>query len=127
MKATVAFFILITFCSCNESTNDIHGTWTVDSKFYRATCNITETNDAVKGQVLYYNDDTTVYTYNEGEAKNYFFNNIKVKNGGYVDAISGATKTGEQLVTLKLRHKDTLDITRYVMNKPLKETWIRIK
>ena len=103
------------------------GIWKVDSKFYKATCKILEENDTVKGEVLYYNDNTTVYRSKKGQAKSYFFNNIKEKNGTYIDAISGATKTKNKnkTATLHLVSTDTLEITTYIMNKPLKEIWVR--
>lgn len=129
MKHKVFFFLAITtvLLSCKDKKNELLGTWSVNSKFYKAICFITETEERIKGQVLYYNDDTTVYNYEEGTTKNYFFNNIKEQKNEFVDAISGATKTGEQQIKLKLRHKDTLEVTTYIVNKPLTETWIRIE
>ena len=103
------------------------GIWKVDSKFYKATCEILEENDTVKGVVLYYNDNTTKYKHEVGAPKSYFFNDIKEKNGTYIDAISGATKieNNNKTATLHLLSKDTLEITTYIMNKPLKEIWTR--
>ncbi len=127
MKKMLLLVILSILFSCDKKENPLIGTWKVDSKFYKATCNILEKDDYIKGLVLYYNDDTTIYKYEEGKPKNYFFKNLKEKEDGYVDAISGATqiKTAEETVKLKLISEDTLEVTTYIMNKPLKETWIR--
>ncbi len=121
-------FLMLAF-SCVKKNNPIIGTWEVDSKFYKATCNIIEEDNSIKGQVLYYNDDTTVYKYEEGKPKNYFFNNLKEKKGVFVDAVSGATKKNEskEMVTLNLLSKDTLEVTTFIMHQPLKELWIRIQ
>lgn len=117
--------------SCKTKENPLLGVWKINSKFYKATCKIIKDENSVKGLVLYYNDDTTIYKYKEGdgESKNYFFNNLIEKKGTYVDAVSGATKTDklEEAVTLKLLSKDTLEVTTHIMRKPLKETWIRIQ
>ena len=103
------------------------GLWKVDSKFYKATCEIVEEANTLKGLVIYYNDDTTVYRYEEGQPKKYFFNNLKEKDSVYVDAIAGATKTenSNEVVTLNLLSKDTLEVTTHIMQKPLKEIWVR--
>lgn len=103
------------------------GIWKVDSKFYTATCEILEEDNTIKGVVLYYNDNTTVYKHEDGQPKSYFFKNITEKNGVYIDAVSGATKTenSNETATLHLLDQDTLEVTTYIMNKPLKEIWIR--
>ncbi|WP_339756607.1 hypothetical protein [uncultured Winogradskyella sp.] len=127
MKMKLSLLLLIMSLSCTQKADVLLGTWRVQSPFYKATCKILEENDSIKGLVLYYNDDTTVYSYKEGEAKNYFFNNLKEKGGQYIDAISGATKTksSNEKATLNLLSKDTLEITTYIMHKPLKEIWVR--
>ncbi|WP_299247350.1 hypothetical protein [uncultured Aquimarina sp.] len=125
-KAFLIFVAIISF-SCMERENSMLGLWKVDSKFYKATCEIVEEANTLKGLVIYYNDDTTVYRYKEGEPKNYFFNNLKEKNGVYVDAVAGATKMENlhDTVTLNQLSKDTLEVTTHMMHKPIKEIWIR--
>lgn len=127
MKKALFISIAIIVFSCTKKESSIIGIWKVDSKFYKATCEILEEKGVVKGIVLYYNDNTTVYRHEEGQPKSYFFKNIKEKDGTYIDAISGATKTENpsKTTTLQLISKDTIEITTYIMNKPLKEIWIR--
>lgn len=127
MKKTILLTLFITVFSCGKTDNPLLGLWKVNSKFYKATCQILEENNEVKGLVLYYNDDTTVYSYKDGQDKNYFFNNIKKHDNVYIDAVSGATKTekSNDLVTLNLISKDTLEVKTYLMKKPIKEIWIK--
>ncbi|MGH1388047.1 hypothetical protein [Kordia sp.] len=125
-KAFLISSAIVVF-SCTKKENPMIGIWKVNSRFYKATCEILEENDTVKGEVLYYNDNTTVYRSEKGQPKSYFFNNIKEKNGTYIDAVSGATKIENENKTaiLHLLSKDTLEVTTYILNKPLKEIWIR--
>ena len=91
MKKIILFAILIIAFSCAKKENPLLGKWKVDSKFYKATYHILESNDSVQGKVLYYNDDTTIIR--EVDGKDYYvFKNLKEKENVYVDAISGATK-----------------------------------
>jgi major membrane immunogen (membrane-anchored lipoprotein) len=114
----------ILLCACGKNTEALLGTWKVQSKFYRATYNIVEVDNELKAEVVYYNDDTTVLRQNE-ETPFYLFHNLKFQDDHSIDAISGATKTKEQPVFLKLKHKDTLEVTTYISNQPLKEIWIK--
>ncbi|WP_460219267.1 hypothetical protein [Psychroserpens sp. MEBiC05023] len=128
MKNRVLLFILLVAFSCAEKENPLLGKWEVDSKYYRAIYNIIKSNDSVKGKVLYYNDDTTIIR--ESDGKDYYiFMDLKEDEGIYVDAISGATKSNDikPNIELNLIHLDTLDVTTYIRNKPLKEIWIRVK
>jgi|GEM_PF-1279879 len=126
-KRTITVLLLIAF-SCSPKPDPILGKWRVESKYYRATYNIVEVNDSLQGKVIYYNDDTTIIR-EEDDGEYFAFKNLKKDDGMYMDAISGATKTKDikPNITLKLRHPDTLDVTTYVRNNALKETWIRIK
>ena len=119
--------VVIVLFSCTKKENPLVGTWKVSSKFYRATCKVFEEGNHIKGLVLYYNDDTTIYRYEEGQPKNYFFKNLIEKDNGYVDAVSGATKveSSNETVQLKLVSEDTLIVTTYIMHKPIKEIWIK--
>ncbi len=127
MRKAFLLGIIMAVISCAKKEVPLIGIWEVDSKFYKATCEILEEKNEVKGVVLYYNDDTTVYKYEEGQPKNYFFNNLKEKNDLFVDALAGATNTknSENNITLNLLSKDTLEVTSYILHKPLKEIWIR--
>lgn len=57
--------------------------------------------------------------------KDIFLNNLKFKNDVFVDAISGATQTNSENLTIKIKHKDTLEVTSYIRHKPLVEIWTR--
>lgn len=78
--------------------------------------------------VLYYNDGTSKYTYNEKKPY-YIFTGLQKGNGIYVDAVTGATSSNQTQKTLEIekKHLDTLEVTTYIRNKPLKEIWIRKK
>lgn len=121
-KITIILCLLVFSCSKNSET--LLGTWKVDSKFYRATYNIVEVDGDLKAEVIYYNDDTTVLRQNKA-APFYLFHNLKYQDDHSLDAISGATKTKAQPVFIKLKHKDTLEVTTYLSKKPLKEIWIK--
>ena len=60
----------------------------------------------------------------KGTNKDIFLHEIKQKDGLYIDAISGATITKKELV-IKQKNEDTLEVTTYIRNKPLKELWIK--
>lgn len=119
---TIVSFIGI---SCN-SNHDLDGYWKVDSDFYKATYHIQEVDNQTKAHIVSYNDGTTKYT-SETRPNQFLFNNLKKKDDVYVDAISGATKTSSKGNTnhIRIKHKDTLEVTTYLMNKPLTEFWIR--
>ena len=127
MKQVLLIGIIILAFSCSKKENPIVGVWNVDSKFYKATYQILEQEDATKAFVLYYNDDTTIYKYEKGQPKHYFLKNLKQEESIYVDAISGATNTeaSTQNTTLKNLSKDTLEVTSYIQHTPIKEYWIR--
>lgn len=112
--------------SCNKDTKALLGTWKVDSKFYRATYNIVEVDGDLKAEVIYYNDDTTILRQNKDNPF-YLFHNLNYKDDASIDAVSGATKTKSQPIFLKLKHKDTLEVTTYFSTKPLKEIWIKTR
>ncbi|WP_292945370.1 hypothetical protein [Olleya sp. UBA1516] len=127
MKKQVCAILLIITFSCSKSAPELLGVWQVKSNYYKATYSIINENDSIKAKVLYYNDGTTIL---RKEDKNtfYVFENLKPSNNGYVDAVSGATKTNEIKPNIELQslHKDTLEVITYLRNKPLKEVWIRI-
>lgn len=111
--------------SCTTKIDDrIFGEWNVQSNFYRATYRIEKQSSKIVGKVLYYNDDTTVL-HETGTDKDIFLKNLKFKENKFVDAVSGATKTNKKAITIEVKHKDTLEVTSYVMHKPLVEIWTR--
>lgn len=121
------FFLLALGLACTSKSDDrILGIWEVQSKFYRATYKIEKKGKKLVGRILYYNDDTTVLR-ETGTDKDIFLTNLTYKKGAYVDAISGATKTQKESLTIKIRHKDTLEVKTYIMHKPLIEFWTRKK
>jgi len=127
MKIQTYILLLLIMCSCSKTPTVLLGQWKVESKYYQATYAIIEDNDSIKAKVLYYNDGTTIVR--EKDQKDYYvFKNLKYTNNRYVDAVSGATKVKEIQPSIELNpiHKDTLKITKYIRNKPLKEVWTRI-
>lgn len=121
------FFLLILMVACTSKIDDrILGTWEVQSKFYRATYKIEKKSKKLVGKILYYNDDTTIIR-ETGTDKDIFLTNLTYKKGTYIDAVSGATKTQKESLTIKIRHKDTLEVKTYIMHKPLIEFWTRKK
>jgi hypothetical protein len=111
--------------SCAKREYEITGFWKVHSNYYKATYKIVEEQNKLVGKVIYYNDDTTIL-YETGTKKDIFLFNLKPNKTGYIDAVSGATKTNSN-TSIKTKHRDTLEVTSYIQNKPLIETWIRIK
>lgn len=122
----VLCLLVIANVGCSKGPDPIVGDWTVDSKFYRATCRIEANGDVFDAWFLDYDDGTTSF---EGReiAKRYYFKNLKSSQNRYIDGMSGATNTsGSQSdFTLKLIHKDTLIITTNIMNQVSDELWIR--
>lgn len=122
-KIILSLLILLTACS-TKIDERIFGTWNVQSNFYKATYKIEKQGEKLIGKVLYYNDDTTVLHETKTD-KDIFLHDLKYKNNVYVDAISGATKTTSENLTIKIKHKDTLEVTSYINKKPLVENWTR--
>lgn len=110
------------FCSKNE--HKIIGLWNVKSNYYKATYKIEQQNSKLVGKVIYYNDGTTALHETKTD-KDLFLFDLKLKNNTYTDAVSGATNTKKQTTSMKLKHKDTIEVTSYIMKKPLTEIWIR--
>ena len=125
MKSYLYVLFLIVLCGCSHTTEELYGTWKVQSKYYRATYEIYMEHDSVKAKVLYYNDDTSIYR--DGDTKEYYlFKNLKPDGKGYADAISGATITNNnKTIYIEPKHRDTLTVTHYIMHKPLNEIWVR--
>jgi hypothetical protein len=121
-KGILLVFVIV--WSCTTDSAALLGRWHVDSKFYRATYDIVEVDGDLKVEVIYYNDDTTILKQNKAKPY-YLYNDLKPKGDQFVDAISGATKSNTQEVSFKLRHKDTLEVTTYILKKSLTETWIK--
>ncbi|PZW42611.1 hypothetical protein LX95_00927 [Mesonia algae] len=127
MKKQICVLLLISIYSCSKNGAELLGTWQVKNNYYKATYKIMEEHDSIKAKVLYYHDGTTIIK-PEDQKEYYAFENLKYTKNQYVDAISGATKTKElhPNIALKLIHKDTIHVTKYISKKPLKEVWIRI-
>ena len=115
---------MLLFVFCAKAPKEILGTWIVQSKFYKATYKIEKQNKKLIGKVIYYNDDTTIL-HETGTKKDIFLTNLKYKDDVYADAISGATQTNSEDLTIKIKHKDTLEVTSYIRHKPLVEIWTR--
>lgn len=126
MKFKVILLFAVLIFGCSKKPQHLYGKWKLISSFYDATYNIIEQDDSIKAQILYYNDGTTQYAFDKKEPW-YQFTNLKHKKNQYVDAIAGATKTGTQGISIESVHKDTLEVTSYILHKPLVEKWYRIK
>ncbi len=111
--------------ACNQQDNII-GEWKVNSKFYQATFEIMEENDTWNGLVVYYNDGTTKYMHNDTKSR-YAFTGLKKEKEVYVDGITAATskKGAPKSVEIRKQGKDSLEVTTYIMNKPIVEVWTR--
>ncbi|WP_272149982.1 hypothetical protein [Tenacibaculum aiptasiae] len=119
------FGLLIFLIGCSTQIDKrILGIWDVQSSFYKATYKIEKQANKLVGKVIYYNDDTTIIR-ETGTDKDIFLNNLTYKNNTFVDAISGATQTNSNNLKIKIKHKDTLEVTSYIMHKPLIEIWVR--
>lgn len=126
MKTPFVFLCLLAITISCSSSEDIDGYWSVKNDFYKATYLIDEFNNKKKALVVSYNDGTTAYT-KDSKPNQFLFQNLKKKDGGYVDAVSGATKTSDKQTLNRIDpvSKDTLEVTTYISGKPLKEHWIR--
>ncbi len=126
MKGTLYLSILLCLMSCSNKCQSLYGEWEVKSSYYKAIYNINNENDSIKARVVYYNDGTSVYGKSNSEVY-YLFKNLKEKNDRYVDVISGETKLKktENNVSIQLISKDSIEAITYIMNKPLKEIWVR--
>ncbi len=121
----ILFVLFVFLIGCGHDHSPILGKWSVESNFYSATYNIVEIGNRIKCEVLYYNDGTSSYKKDAGSPY-YLSENLQYKNGIYIDGVSGATtKMSEQKINITLIHKDTLNVTTYIMNKPLIEHWIK--
>lgn len=124
MKNLLLLFSVL-FLSCTTKIDErILGKWQVQSSFYKAIYKIEKQNKKLVGKVLYYNDDTTVLHETKTD-KDIFLKDLKFKNNQFIDAVSGATKTIQKSTSIKVKHKDTLQVTSYVMKKPSIEIWTR--
>ncbi len=109
--------------SCSQKPTELVGVWEVRTPYHKALYSIEEYKSNIVGRVLYYNDNT--FTYREsGTEKDIFLHEIKQKKGVYIDASSGATITHQEYI-IKQTHIDTLEVTKLIHNKPLKELWIK--
>lgn len=122
MKRTF-FVILVLLVSCSKKPKELIGTWEVNSPYYSATYAIEEQEGKIVGRVIYYNDDTYIYT-ETGSEKDIFLHQLQKKDNLYIDAFSGATMTKKNM-TMRLIGKDTLEVTSYIKGTPLREFWIK--
>lgn len=127
MKQWIFLLFPIIMVSCQRQEDPLVGKWKVNSKFYSATYQISEAGNELNGLVLSYNDGTSKYK--QGDEKQYFvFTGLKKESElQYVDGISGATskKDAPKSIEIKQINKDTLEVTTFIMNKPLTEIWTR--
>lgn len=128
MKRWIIILLTFFWIVCNHQSDDMVGEWVVQSKHYSATYRILQEGKKLNGLVLYYNDGTTKYRH-DGEKFYYIFTGLEKDDGIYVDAVTGATSKNDTPKTLEInkRNIDTLDVTTYIRNKPLREIWTRNK
>jgi hypothetical protein len=120
--------VSFSFWACKKEVHpDLFGKWRIDSKFYTSTCEIVKENGQVKGKVLYYYDGTTQHRHSDKKVY-YYFENLVPKDSIYVDGISGATQLNDENINLSIKiiHKDSLQVSTYIRKKPVIEKWIRI-
>ncbi|CAL2104545.1 conserved protein of unknown function [Tenacibaculum sp. 190130A14a] len=121
-------FLLITvilFLGCSKSFDQrIIGIWKTNSKFYEATYKFEKVRKNIVGKLLYYNDGTTILR-ETGTDKDIFIKNLQYKDRLFIDAVSGATQTTSSNYQIKVKHKDTLEVTTHIRNKPSIEIWTR--
>lgn len=126
MKKILIFLLLIAVACSSKIDERILGTWQVKSRYHQATYKIEKQGKKLVGKLLYYNDNIKVLEATNTD-KDIFLKDLKNKNDVYVDAISGATITGKKNIEIRIKSNDTLAVTRYIMNQPLKEFWTRKK
>lgn len=126
MKSSLLLILLLLFDSCHQEDSTIMGEWQVISAYYNATICIEKKDESLQGRVLYYNDGTTILR-EDIDNPTYIFKNVRKDGNQYIDTLSGATQTTNKIETsIVIKHIDTLHLTRYVLQKPVQEKWIRI-
>lgn len=122
----LAIFLIVGCSTAIDSS--ILGKWRVEDNFHKAIYQIVEQDGALRGEVVFYDDGTTLIDKNSKET-HYVFQGLKRDDDRYVDAISGATAKGGEspTVELKLIAKDTLEVINYIHQKAVKQIWTRIK
>ena len=128
MKKCALLFGLFAVIACSNENDVILGTWEVNNNSYRASYEIVKDGQGFSGEVLHYDDGTTQYS-QQKDNQRYVFQNAQKEDSIYVDGISGASKKTENApaksISLKVKHKDTLEVTSYILNHPIKELWTR--
>ena len=123
--------ILMAFvmAGCNEVDPRLMGEWKTTSEHYRARYSIHMESDSVRGEVIYYNDGTTVFNTSDDDRK-FIFKHLMKDGEKYVDAISGATQkdknSNPQMWTVEVRHSDTLAIGQKIGKQTRTEIWTRV-
>ncbi len=126
MKQIGGLLMVLFVWSCADRCEDISGTWKVLSPYYNASFQIQDINGELKCAVLTYDDGTSRFD-NRGKSPYYLANELKCEDGIYIDGVSGATALNKNSLTINKLSTDTLSVTSFIMNKPLKEYWIKIK
>lgn len=122
--------VLMLSVGCDQVDSRLMGEWRTNSEFYSAKYRIHVENDSVRGEVLYYNDGTTMFESSESDRK-FIFKHLTQEENKYVDAVSGATKTARgsepQMWSISVVHDDTLAIGQKIGKQTRTEIWTRIK
>lgn len=124
MNKTYLILITVFFSSCLKSPDErIFGDWKVANNYYTADYKIERTERGITAKVMYYDDGTTILKATHSD-QDIYIPSLHYKDGEYVDAVSGATQQTPS-IRIKIRNTDSLDVTKYVMHKPIKEYWTR--
>lgn len=116
-----------TLYSCSKH-DEILGQWKTNNGFYHALYEIHTSDNGFDCKVIKYNDGTTSFDENHGK-QYYLFKDLKWNKESYIDGISGASMktTSKKKFEVRLLSKDSLEVTSYLLHKPRKEFWTRIR
>lgn len=130
MKNNLLFLTLLLsllVLSCDSNMELVKGEWRVSNKYYKANYLIKSEKNNVVGQVLYYNDGTTHYTY-EGGKPHYIFKNLLHQDSIYVDGVSGATTSNKTAtLSIKIINPNKIEVKKSVLNQKVTEYWYKQK
>lgn len=121
----VLFVTVLMLCACSNHHDELLGTWALDSKHYSATYVVEEVNDDLAMWVLYYDDGTTRYKWENGE-KQFAYKSLQYSDGIFFDGSTGATQKGDKAHQLSLKSPDTLIIQKPEWKEIREEVWLKV-
>lgn len=130
LRSVGATLICLAIYGCSDVDDRLMGVWKTDSEFYSARYQIHLENDSIRGEVLHYNDGTTIFKKAENDRR-FIFKHLIKEDDTFVDAVSGATSTtgasAPQMWSITIEHEDTLAIGQKIGRQTRTEIWTRIK